>query len=243
MESARDTDERMAPVSTQPAEDLPGGRRRPSFPGRLRMCAVKSRVASMDRPRITQEEIARLEPGQREAVLESLDAGLSLSPEEDERRKVAREFAPAEVWGATASSCLVHIVESFRRGDVDIGRALSDMQRISVGATPQFRILLLGILAARLLQERPDHRKRGQRPPKWPQWLRTATADLVIVEHLHNPYERRTPAPYFDKPSSPVIERALGLLIRCGWFGAGKPPSPGTVDDWVRARLKDKPAQ
>lgn len=196
----------------------------------------------MAEERITQAEFAELDPRQREAALETLDAALRLSPEEDERRKAARTFAPAEIWGATAASCLVHIVESYRRGDVDMHGALADMQRICVGATPQFRIMMLGLTAARVLQEQQDPRRQGQRPPTWPLWLKTATADLVIVYHRQAPDERRSPSPHYGHPSSPVIEAALELLTNIGWFGRGGVPSPGTIDDWVRARLKDKPA-
>lgn len=196
----------------------------------------------MSEPRITQEEFAQLNPKQREAALESLATALHLSPEEAARREIARSFAPADVWGASAASCVVHIVESYRRGDVDMREALADVQRISVGATSQFRVLLLGVTAARLLQELPDARKPGQRPPRWPLWLRTATADLIIVQQRQSPQERRSPAPHYGDPSSPLIESALDILTKVGWFEPGQVPTPGTIDDWVRARLKDRPA-
>lgn len=196
----------------------------------------------MDEPRISQEEFAKLDPKQREAILESLHFALALGPEEERRREFARAFAPPDVWGATAASCVIHVVESYRRGDVDTRRALADIQRISLGATSQFRILLLGLTAARLLQEEPDPRKQGQRPPKWPLWLKTATADLVIVYHRQSPEVRRSPSPHHGQPSSPIIDTALDLLTRAGWFDDGDVPSPGTIDDWVRDRLKDKPA-
>ena len=203
---------------------------------------VRSGLDRMDQPRVTQAEFAQLDPRQREAALESLDVALRLTPPEEERRDIAMAFAPAEVWGATAASCLVHIVESYRRGDVDMRRALAAMQRICVGATSQFRIMMLGLTAARVLQEQQDPRKQGHRPPTWPLWLKTATADLVIVYHRHAPDERRSPSPYYGHPSSPVIEAALDILTKVGWFGPGGVPSPGTIDDWVRARLKEKPA-
>lgn len=196
----------------------------------------------MNEPRITQAEFAQLNPKQREAALESLEVALRLTPEEEERRDTARAFAPEDVWGATAASCLVHIVESYRRGDVDMRQALAGMQRICVGATSQFRIMMLGLTAARLLQEQQDPRKRGHRPPAWPLWLKTATADLIVVQQRHSPDERRSPSPHYGDSSSPLIQSALDILTRIGWFEPDNLPAPGTVDDWVRARLKDKPA-
>lgn len=196
----------------------------------------------MDDSRNIQPEIAHLAPAQQEAVLESLDAGLRLSPEETERRNLARSLAPADVWGATAGSCVVHIVESYRRGDVDMQDALAGLQRISVGANSQYRILLLGLTAARLLQEEPDPRKSGQRRPDWPLWLRTATADLILVYQQHSPEQRRSPSPHYGDPSSPLIETALDILTKVGWFEPDNIPAPRTVDGWVRARRQDKPA-
>ena len=192
--------------------------------------------------RISQAEFAELGAAQREAALESLEVALRLSPEEETRREIARTFAPAEVWGATAASCLVHIVESYRRGDVDMHGAIADMQRICVGANSQFRILMLGLTAARLLQEQQDPRKQGQRSPTWPLWLKTATADLIIVQQRHWPDERRSPSPHYGEESSPLIDYAMDILTKVGWYQPGNVPTPRTVDEWVRARLKDKPA-
>ena len=196
----------------------------------------------MDEKRIPQEEFAQLSSSQQEAALESLHVALQLTEEQAARRDIARAFAPAEVWGATAASCVIHIVESYRRGDVDMHGALAGLQRISVGANSQFRILLLGLTAARLLQEQQDPRKPGQRRPDWPLWLRTATADLIVVYQRHSPDQRRSPAPHYGDPSSPLIEAALDVLTKVGWFEPGNVPAPGTVDDWVRSRLKNKPA-
>jgi hypothetical protein len=196
----------------------------------------------MEEPKITQQEFAQLEPAQREAALESLDVALRLTPEEQSRRAIARTFAPAEVWGSTAASCLVHIVESYRRGHVDMHGAISDMQRICVGANSQFRILMLGLTAARLLQEQQDERKHGQRPPTWPLWLKTATADLIIVKQRYSPDERLSPSPHYAEQSSPLIEDALDILTRIGWYHPDNVPTQRTVYEWVRARLKEKPA-
>ncbi len=148
----------------------------------------------------------------------------------------------AEVWGATAAFCLVHIVESYRRGDVDMRDAISDMQRISVGANSQFRIMMLGLTAARLLQEQRDARKQGHRLPTWPLWLKVATADLIIVQQRHSPDERLSPSPHYADQSSPLIDYALDILTKIGWYHRDNLPTQRTVYEWVRARLKDRPA-
>lgn len=192
---------------------------------------------SSDRP--TSAELTQLSLEQREAFFEAAHEGLRLTPDEARRRDVAREFAPAEVWGATASSCVYLILESYRRGEVDLQEALAAMQRISVGAVLQTRVTLLGLIAACVLQVEPRAKRQGQRRPDWPLWLKRATAELVLVEHARTPDERRSPQPYHGKISSPVIDRALSFLVRMGWFESMRVPTPRTVDGWVRARLKE----
>lgn len=188
----------------------------------------------------SQEELDQLEPAQREAAFESLHLALSLSEGELRRRDAARAFAPPDVWGATAASTVIHIVESYKRGEVTVEGALAGMQRISIGARTQFRMLLLGMLAARLLQEQPPPKQRGQRQPPYPLWIRNSTAQLVRVLKDHNPSERRSPAPAYGHKSSPLIDEALAILNNIGLFEPTGAPTPGTVDTWVRALEKEE---
>ena len=193
--------------------------------------------------RPTSPELAQLSADQRNRMIEAAHEGARLTPDEERRREIAREFAPTDVWGATASSCLVLIVESYRRGEVDMRSALAAMQRVSVGATTQARLTLLGLTAACLLQIEPAKKGQGQRKPDWPLWLKTATADLIIVQQRHSPDERLTPSPHYaERESSPLIDYALDTLTKIGWYDPDKIPTQRTVYEWVRARLKEKPA-
>lgn len=172
----------------------------------------------------TSPELAQLSADQRDALIEAAHEGVRLTADEHRRRAIARAFAPADVWGATAASCVVLIVESYRRGEVDMRGALAAVQRVAVGATTQARVTLLGITTACVLQIQPAKKSQGQRKPDWPLWLRNATADLVLVEHDRTPDERRSPQPHHGDPSSPVIERALSFLVRMGWFDDTRRP-------------------
>ena len=103
--------------------------------------------------------------------------------------------------------------------------------------------MMLGLTAACLLHEQQDPRAQGQRPPTWPLWLKTATADLIIVRQRYSPDERLTPSPHYaDRESSPLIDCALDILTKIGWYDPDKRPTQRTVYEWVRARLKEKPA-
>lgn len=176
------------------------------------------------------------------AQVEELDPSLRLTPGEERQKQLALTFAEVKIWQKTAASCIVHVVQSYRVGDVDMQRALRDMHRIAVACPTQVRIWLLGVTSALLLRQTPLKKNLGQHAPPWPLWLQNATADLVLHQKKNNPgiprsiYRHgRGPGP--SRPSATSI--ALETLTKVGWFGDYGVPTPGTVDDWVRAREKD----
>jgi len=122
------------------------------------------------------------------------------------------------------------------------------MHLAAIGCWAQERIRLIGLMAEQARCRRPPKKARGQRSPKWPLWVQNATADLVLSVQDRNPELRRSPLPAYseleiekemgDGTSAPIAS-ALSVLTPIGWFGKAGAPKPSTVDDWVRARLRD----
>lgn len=169
-----------------------------------------------------------------------------LSREDEERRRIALSLADGDTWRKTAASCVVHIVESYRLGEIDMQGAMAGMRRVAVGCLPQERVWNLGLTALLALQETPLKKTVGRHGPKWPLWLRNATADLVLHEQENNPGLRRAAYHYSRDEythGDSATEIALDKLTSIGWFGERGAPTVGTVDDWVRARLKENAAR
>jgi hypothetical protein len=186
-----------------------------------------------------------LSPEQRTALGEFMEPALRPTPEEERFRQAAWQLADAATWQTVAASNIIHVVESYRRGHVSFNEAMTGVHRISVGCWSNGRVQLLGLTALYLLQISPEGKKRGQRRPTWPLWIQNSTADLVLSRQSETPKARRSPRhqDVVQQPadqSSPSIEWALGVFKSLGWFGGAGVPTPGTVDDWVRARLKEQ---
>src|SRR5258706_5474657 len=100
----------------------------------------------MDIPHLPLEELQRLTPEERQplapeqlaAELEALDPDLRLTPQEQQQREAAWMLANATTWRAIASSCVAHVVESHRRGDIDdLREALGAIHRAAIGCWAQ----------------------------------------------------------------------------------------------------------
>lgn len=189
-----------------------------------------------------------ISPDQRAAALEPLHPALRLTPAEQQRRDAAWLLTDATTWRAIAASCIEHVVESYGRRDVDMEEALAAIHRTAIGCWVQDRVMLLGLTASLALRKERVSKARGQRGPKWPLWVRNATATLVLEGQARNPELRRSPLPTYNEQdtvtepgdgTSPIITWALDILVSIGWFGEVGAPTQGTVDDWVRAWLKE----
>ena len=130
--------------------------------------------------RLTPEQLKALAPDQYAAALELLSPSLRLSSEEQRQREAAWQLADEPAWRTIAQSCVTLIIESYRRGDMDLGETLAAIQRASIGCWVQNRLHLLGLTAALALRTNPIPKKRGYRSPRWPLWVQTATAALVL---------------------------------------------------------------
>lgn len=157
-------------------------------------------------------------------------------------------LADAPTWRLTATSCVKHVVESYGRGEIDMTGAIAAMHRASIGCWVQDRVRLIGLTGLMALRRVPTKKARGQRTPKWPLWIQNATAALVLHAQNLNPQLRRSPLPAYDPAdaataegdgTSPLIAWSLEILVSIGWFHDVGPPKPRTVDEWVRAWLRN----
>jgi hypothetical protein len=226
--------------------------------GSLPRTAATVTDETMDISRLTYEELRRLpgerlrelwpqlSPDQRNAALEASNPAFRLTADELRRREAAWTLADPATWRTTAASCIVHIVESYARGDFDMEGALRAIQLAAVGCWAQDRNALIGTTAMLALRRTRPAKARGHRAHKYPLWVRNATADLVLDAKDRRPDLRRSPlpAPAPDEASLPgagtstPISYAIDVLEGVGWFGAAGAPKPSTVDDWVRERLR-----
>ena len=200
-------------------------------------------------PEQLRETFKLLTPDQQNAAVEHLDPAFRLTPDEQQRRDAAWNLADATTWRAIAAICIQHVVDSYGRGDIDMKDALAAMHRAAIGCWAQDRARLLGTTAVLALRKEPLKKARGQRSPKWPLWVQNATADLVLYGQVRSPELRRSPLPAYSETdivtepgdgTSPLIAWALDILTTIGWFGEAGVPKPTTVDDWVRARLRER---
>jgi hypothetical protein len=199
-------------------------------------------------PERQRDEFARLPADRQSAVIEYLDPALRLTPDEQRRRNAAWSMADPTGWRMLAASCIRHVVESYGRGEFDMFDAVNAMHLAAIGCWAQDRVRLIGLMAEEARRRSPPKKGRGQRPPKWPLWVQNATADLVLDAQARDPQLRRTPLPAYSEPdivkepgdgTSEPITRAIEVLTSLGWFGKVGAPKPSTVDDWVRARLRE----
>jgi hypothetical protein len=96
---------------------------------------------------------------------------------------------------------------------------------------------LLGTLAY-LARRVPRQELKTQRP-RYPECIRTGTADLVLSLKSRTPAARVTPGASSRKGydrSSPLIDKALKTLTLLDWFGRAGRPKPATIDRWIRSR-------
>lgn len=201
-------------------------------------------------PERQRDEFTRLPADRRSAVVEYLDPALRLTPDEQRRRDAAWSLADPTGWRRLAASCIRHVVESYGRGEFGMLEAVNAMHVAATGCWAQDRVQLIGLMAVEARRRTPPKKARGQRPPKWPLWVQNATADLVLQETSRHPQLRRTPLPAYSEAdivkepgdgTSEPISRALQVLTPLGWFGKHGAPKPTTIDDWVRARLRETP--
>jgi hypothetical protein len=113
----------------------------------------------MDISRLTPQEIQRLTPDavqftpeERSRLTPEQCAAVLLSPDEQRQREAAWQLADAKAWREIAGSCVTHVLESYRRGDVDLRDALGAIHRAAIGCWAQDRIHLLALTAARALR-------------------------------------------------------------------------------------------
>jgi hypothetical protein len=127
----------------------------------------------MDVSSLTWEELQRLPleqlreawpqltPDQRNAALEALDPAFRLTPDEARRRDSAWTLADPATWRATAASCIVHVVESYGRGEFDMLGAVNAMHLAAIGCWAQDRVQLIGLMAAEARRRRGPGRRRS----------------------------------------------------------------------------------
>jgi hypothetical protein len=99
-------------------------------------------------------------------------------------------------------------------------------------------------MAALLLQRQSKPLAIGERRPQYPTWIKRGTTELILLLQEREPEKRLTPgisnrSITYD-PSSPLIDEALEILTILKWFGDQPVPRPGTIDDWVRERRKER---
>jgi hypothetical protein len=144
-------------------------------------------------------------------------------------------------WRKITASCIEPTLRSYEVGELTFEDALDRIDRISIACPHQVRMQLLGTMG--YLARRVSRRERTTRRPPYPECVRVGTADLVLSLKGESPAARITPgaanrAGRYD-PSSPLIRRALDILTTIDWFGPAGPPSPATIDDWVRSRQRE----
>jgi hypothetical protein len=188
-----------------------------------------------------REHSSRLPPDAVAAEIERLDPRFQLTSEQQRRRDAALTLADPETWRKITASCIEPTLCSYQAGELTFEDALDRIDRISVACPHQVRMQLLGTMA--YLARRVSRRERMARRPPYPECVRTGTADLVLSLKVESPTARVTPgasnrAGRYDR-SSPLIRKALDILATLDWFGPTGPPSPATVDDWVRSRQKE----